>query len=123
MPSVNKAILIGHLGRDPEIRMTQGGKRVANFSLATTERRGDEERTEWHTIVAWEKTAEVCEKYLTKGSCIYVEGRIQTRQYDDKDGKRVYKTEIVCDRMQMLDGKKRDGGRPGPADKDNDLPF
>ncbi|TLM68176.1 MAG: single-stranded DNA-binding protein [Deltaproteobacteria bacterium] len=110
--AINKAILVGNLGKDPELRYTANGQAVATFSLATTEKfknKGGEqqERTEWHNIVAWGPLAEICGKYLTKGKQIYCEGRIQSRSYDDRDGNKRYITEIVISDMQML------GGRPG----------
>ncbi|ABA87902.1 single-strand-binding protein [Syntrophotalea carbinolica DSM 2380] len=109
--SVNKVILVGNLGKDPELRYTASGTAVANFSLATTERYKDrdgnsQEKTEWHNIVAWRQLAEICGKYLSKGRQVYIEGKIQTRSYEDRDGNRRYITEIVADQMQML-------GRPG----------
>jgi single-strand DNA-binding protein len=110
--AINKAILVGNLGKDPELRYTAGGQAVATFSLATTEKfknkSGEQqERTEWHNIVAWGPLAEICGKYLVKGKQVYVEGRIQSRSYDDRDGNKRYITEIVISDMQML------GGRPG----------
>jgi len=110
--AINKAILVGNLGKDPELRYTANGQAVATFSLATTEKfknKGGEqqERTEWHNIVAWGPLAEICGKYLVKGKQIYCEGRIQSRSYDDRDGNKRYITEIVISDMQML------GGRPG----------
>jgi single-strand DNA-binding protein len=105
---VNKAILIGNLGRNPEIRYTQSGMAVANFSIATTERtkKDDEwvDQTEWHNIVTFGKMAENCEKYLSKGSSCYIEGRIQTRKWDDKEGVTRYTTEIVAANVQFLSG-------------------
>ena len=112
MASVNKVIVIGNLGRDPELRYTKGGQAVVNFSVATTERFGGreggepQERTEWHRIVAWGKLAELANEYLSKGRQVYIEGRLQTRQWEDKEGNRRYTTEIVAQVMQML-------GRPG----------
>jgi single-strand DNA-binding protein len=105
--SVNKVILVGNLGKDPELRYTASGTAVANFSLATTERYRDrdgnnQEKTEWHNIVAWRQLAEICGKYLSKGRQVYIEGKIQTRSYEDRDGNRRYVTEIVADQMQML---------------------
>lgn len=105
--SVNKAILVGNLGKDPELRYTPSGTAVATFPIATTERFKDregnrQERTEWHNIVAWRQLAEICGKYLHKGKQIYIEGKIQTRSYDDRDGNKRYITEIVADQMQML---------------------
>jgi single-strand DNA-binding protein len=115
--SLNKALLIGNLGKDPELRYTPGGVPVASFSVATNESWKDQdgnlqERTEWHNIVAWRKLAEICGEYLKKGKKVYIEGRIQTRSYDDKNtGAKRYITEIVADSMIMLDG----GGGRGEA--------
>ncbi len=116
MAGVNKVILIGNLGRDPEIRYTQGGTAVANFTLATTDRFKNrdgewEDRTEWHRVVFFGRTAEVCGEYLHKGKQVYVEGRLQTRKWEDKGGQERYTTEIVGDRMQMLG--RADGGASG----------
>jgi len=106
---INKAILIGNLGADPEVRYTQNGAAVANFNIATTEtwvKDGNKaERTEWHRIVAFGKLGEICGEYLSKGSKVYIEGRIQTRQWDDKDGIKRYTTEIVAREMKMLSPK------------------
>ena len=107
MAGVNKVILVGHLGRDPELRYTQSGQAVANFTLATSEsyskRDGErEERTEWHRIVAWGRLAEICAEYLSKGRQIYIEGRIQTREWEDREGEKRRTTEIVAREMQML---------------------
>src|SRR3954468_15712830 len=105
---VNKVILIGNLGRDPEVRSTPSGQPVANFTLATSRRWRDkngqkQEQTEWHTVVCWGKQAEIAGQYLTKGKQIYVEGRLQTRSWDDRNtGEKKYKTEVVCDTFQML---------------------
>jgi single stranded DNA-binding protein (ssb) len=111
MASVNKVILIGHLGRDPEVRYRDSGDAVTNLSLATTETWKDksgekQEKTEWHRVVFFGRTAEVAGEYLRKGSLAYIEGRLQTRKYTDKDGVEKYSTEIVGDRMQMLGGTK-----------------
>lgn len=105
--SVNKCILVGNLGKDPELRYTGSGTAVCNFSLATTENYKDrdgnkQEKTEWHNIVIWRQLAEIAGKYLTKGKQVYLEGKIQTRSYDDRDGNKRYITEIVVDEMQML---------------------
>ncbi|PLX86276.1 MAG: single-stranded DNA-binding protein [Desulfuromonas sp.] len=113
--SVNKVILVGNLGKDPELRYTPSGAAVANFSLATSERYKDrngeqQEKTEWHNIVVWRNLAEICGKYLHKGKHIYIEGRIQTRSYDDRDGNKRYITEIVADKMQMLGRVGDEGG-------------
>lgn len=145
MSSLNKAMLIGRLGQDPEVRYTQSNTAVANFSLATNERFKDrngenQERTEWHRIVAWGRTAEICQEYLNKGSLVYIEGPIQTREWEDKDGQKKYTTEIKALTMQMLDSRgdsSMAGGRSSepkkPAqtaeidssfdDMDDDLPF
>lgn len=111
--SVNKVILVGNLGKDPELRYTPSGAAVASFSLATTERYKDksgeyQEKTEWHNIIAWRQLAEICGKYLHKGKQVYIEGKIQTRSYDDRDGNKRYVTEIIADQVQML-GSSSDG--------------
>jgi single-strand DNA-binding protein len=150
MGSVNKAILVGNLGRDAEMRFTAGGTPVATVSLATTERFTDREGqkredTQWHRIVIWGKTAESLHEYLTKGKQIYVEGRIQTREWTDKEGKPAKTTEIRADRIVLLGGggggggESRGGGRgrerygespdhapdsaPVDAPHDDDIPF
>lgn len=141
--SVNKVILIGHVGKEPEVRYTQGGAPVANFSLATNEtwnsQSGErQERTDWHRIVAWRKLAEFCQEYIHKGSFLYVEGKIRTRSYDDRDGTKRYITEIDAQTIHMLDKKMGGGARdgaeasdmgidslppePGPAG-DDEVPF
>ncbi|MBI4482469.1 MAG: single-stranded DNA-binding protein [Acidobacteria bacterium] len=107
---VNKVILVGRLGRDPELRYTPGGSPVANFSVATnevwTDKNGQrQERTEWHNIVAWNKLAEICSQYLVKGRLVYIEGRLQTREWDDKDGNKRRTTEVVANNMQILEPK------------------
>ena len=111
---VNKVILIGNLGKDPEMRYTQSGTAVANFTVATTESWGKDaekqEKTEWHNIVAWARLAEICGQYLTKGRQVYIEGRIQTRKWEDRDGNTRYTTEIVAQNMQMLGGRGEGGG-------------
>jgi single-strand DNA-binding protein len=112
MAGVNRVILIGNLGKDPEIRNLEGGVKVANFSLATTEtykgKNGEKvEQTEWHNIVLWRGLAEVAESYLKKGNSIFIEGKIRTRDWTDKDGNKRYTTEIVADNMVML-GSRRD---------------
>jgi single-strand DNA-binding protein len=115
MASVNKVILVGNLGRDPELRYTQGGAAVANFSLATNEKWRDkegnnQERTEWHRIVVWGRTAENCAQYLHKGSSVYIEGRLQTREWEDKDGNKRSTTEINALTVQFLGGRGGSGG-------------
>ena len=105
---VNKVILIGNLGRDPEVRSTPSGQPVASFTLATSRKWRDkngqrQEQTEWHSIVVWGKQAEIAGQYLTKGKQVYIEGRLQTRSWDDRNtGEKKYKTEIICDNFQML---------------------
>ena len=142
--SLNKVMLIGNLGRDPELRYTTSGTAVATFTIATNDSWKDadgnmQERTEWHNIVAWKKLAEICGEWLKKGKKVYIEGRIQTRSYDDKNtGTKRYITEIIAEDMLMLDSKgsvERDtsesgGGQaasPGEATQtgkvDEDLPF
>lgn len=151
---VNKVILIGNLGRAPEVRFTPGGQAVANFSIATSDKWTDkngqkQERTEWHRIVVWGKLAELCGQYLTKGRQCYVEGRLQTREWVDKEGRKNYTTEVVAQTVQFLGGRGEDAGmRPGngvpaaddfgppppgmmdepagtmgPAGTDDDIPF
>ncbi|MEW5795365.1 MAG: single-stranded DNA-binding protein [Candidatus Zixiibacteriota bacterium] len=139
--SVNKAILIGNLGRDPELKYTPGGQAVANFSLATTDRwTGQDgqknERTVWHNIVAWGKQAELAKEYLHKGRQVYIEGRIDNRSYDKKDGSgKGYISEIVVQNIQFLGSRSDANAAPPPADApsgpppeaaagdDDDLPF
>jgi len=116
---VNKVILVGHLGADPDMRYTPSGQGVCELRLATSESWNDkngqrQERTEWHRIVVWGKRAEVCSKYLAKGRQVFVEGRIQTRTYDDKDGNKRYITEIIANDVQFLGGG-RDGAGGGGA--------
>ena len=151
MGSVNKVILVGNLGRDAELRYTPGGAAVATLNMATTEVWNDkggqrQEKTEWHRVVLWGKTAESLNEYLTKGKQIYVEGRLQTRQWDDKDGNKRYTTEIRGDRVVLLGGGGGGGARgaagastdrgggdgggshaPGPEPSepltDDDIPF
>ncbi len=148
MSSLNKAMIIGRLGADPEVRYTQSNTAVANLSVATTERYKDrngeqQESTEWHRIVAWGRLAEICQEYLKKGSLAYFEGRIETRQWEDKDGQKKYTTEIKAFNMQMLDSRGDSGGSSATAsqkssnqpmgsnvnidnnfdDMDDDLPF
>ena len=138
--SLNKVMLIGNLGKDPELRFTSSGVPVATFTIATNESWKDQdgnlqERTEWHNIVAWRKLAEICGEWLKKGKKVYIEGRIQTRSYDDKNtGAKKYMTEIVADSMIMLDGKSAGASpessaapsAPEPAAggaSNDDLPF
>ena len=135
MTGVNKVILLGNLGKDPEVRYLDNGVAVANFSLATTENYKNKQgervsQTEWHNIVLWRGLAEVAEKYLKKGASIYVEGKIKTRKWEDKDGNTRYNTEILADNMTMLGGKQSQGDSPSLNsdsvsfdDKSDDLPF
>ena len=129
---VNKVILIGNLGADPEVKYTPSGSAVANVNLATneswTDRNGErQERTEWHRLVFWSKLAEIVGQYLRKGSKVYVEGRLQTRQWDDQSGQRRYTTEIVVNDMQMLDSRGEGGqggampGGPPPSSGQDDM--
>jgi single-strand DNA-binding protein len=140
MAGVNKVILVGNLGKDPEVRHLESGAVVANFPLATSETYKDRKtgeritQTEWHNVVIWRGLAEVAEKYLKKGSSVYVEGKLRTRSWDDKDGNKRYTTEIVADNMTMLGGRGGDASEsagPGPDnssssfddDSSGDLPF
>ena len=140
MAGVNKAILIGNLGRDPELRYTQNGQAVVNFTLATSETWNDKasgekvERTEWHRIVVWGKTGELCAQYLTKGRSVYVEGRIQTREWEDKDGQKRRTTEINAQSVKFLGGPRGSGpgdsatggsatGEAEPSAPPDDVPF
>jgi len=121
MASVNKVILIGNLGRDPETRYTTGGDAVTNLRIATTDTWKDksgekQEKTEWHTVVLFGRQAEIAGEYLKKGRPVYIEGRLQTRKYTDKEGVEKYSTEIVGDRMQLLGGREGGGGGGGDAD-------
>ena len=125
MGSVNKVILVGNLGRDAEIRYTPGGAAVSKFSIATTEVWNDksgqrQEKTEWHRVVLWGKSAESLTEYLTKGKQIYVEGRLQTRQWDDKDGNKRYTTEIRGDRIVLLGGGGGGGSKGGSMERGGD---
>lgn len=141
MAGVNKVILVGNLGKDPEVRHLESGAVVANFPLATSETYKDRKtgeritQTEWHNVVIWRGLAEVAEKYLKKGSSVYVEGKLRTRSWDDKEGNKRYTTEIVADNMTMLGGRGSDGAdsensNPSSAgsssfddDSSGDLPF
>jgi single-strand DNA-binding protein len=138
MAGVNKVILVGNLGKDPEVRHLEGGTAVANFTLATTETYKDkagnrQEQTEWHNIVVWRGLADIAEKFLKKGMTIYLEGKLRSRSWDDKEGNKRYTTEIVADTFTML-GKKENnpsGGSNTPGNtsntelpkSDDDLPF
>lgn len=120
--SLNKVMLMGHAGKDTEIRYTSSGMAVATFSLATNDRRKDKtsgewvDHTEWHNIVAWDKLAETCNQYVKKGKQVYIEGRIQTRAWDDKDGNKRYTTEIVANDLILLGGGQgQQGGGSAPS--------
>lgn len=117
---INKVILVGNLGQDPETRSTQGGTIVTQLSIATGEAWKDsngqlQERTEWHRIVVWGRLAEIARDYLRKGSKVYLEGRLQTRKWQDKEGRDQYTTEIVASELQMLDRKPNEGPAPAPS--------
>lgn len=118
--SLNKVMIIGRVGRDPEMKFTPGGEAVANFSVATSRSWLDQstnerrEVTEWHNIVAWRRLAETCKEFLTKGRLVYIEGRLETRSWDDREtGKKMYRTEVIADEMNILD-PRTDGARPVP---------
>ena len=131
MVGVNKVILVGNLGKDPEVRYLDNGVAVANFSLATTEsyknKQGERvSQTEWHNIVLWRGLAEVAEKYLKKGSSVYVEGKIKNRKWEDKDGNTRYNTEILGDNMTMLGAKPSSEDtsiKTNTQETNDDLPF
>ncbi len=134
MAGVNKVILIGNLGKDPEVKDTPSGQKVATFSVATSETYTDkdgqkQEKTEWHNIVVWGKIAGVVGQYLHKGSKVFLEGKIATKSWDDKEGNKRYKTEVVATQVQFLDSKQ-DGGQPKQQAQqsaepvvEDDLPF
>jgi len=139
MASVNKVILIGNLGRDPEVRYTAGGTPVANFSMATSERWTDasgdrKERTEWHKVVVWAKQAEIVGEYLRKGKQVYVEGSLQTREWTDREGNKRYTTEVKAQRVQMLgrpddrepvaaSSPEQEVAEPAAGFNEDDIPF
>ena len=124
MASVNRVILVGNLGRDPETRYLASGDCVCNFSIATSETWKDKatgekkEQTEWHRIVTFRKLAEIANEYLKKGTSVYIEGKIQTKKWQDKEGNDRYSTEIIADKMTMLGSKQADGGNPDGAPAD-----
>ena len=139
MAGVNKVIIVGRLGKDPEVRYTPSGAAVANFTVATSEEWKDkdsgekQERTEWHRIVAWRRLGEICGEYLHKGKEVYIEGKLQTRSWEDRDGNTKYTTEIVAQNMQMLgsagkQGRAESSGERFPSEEpanipDDDIPF
>lgn len=127
MPSINKVILVGNLGKDPEMRFTPAGKAVTSFSLATSDHWTDtngekQERTEWHKIVAWGKLAEICSKLLTKGSSAYIEGKLQTRSWE-KDGVKHYATEVIASAVQVLGGRGQEETAEQPDGQFDDIPY
>lgn len=138
MASVNKVILIGNLGADPELRYTSGGQAVADLRVATSRRwqgkdGSQQEDTQWHRVVVWGKTAEQCKEYLSKGRQAYIEGRLQTRSWEDRDGNKRYTTEVVAQQVLFLGGRGGPGASsepPPPSDQampsdlgDDDIPF
>jgi len=131
MAGVNKVIIVGRLGQDPKMTYTPSGVACANLSVATSETWKDKntgekkESTEWHRIVAWRRLAEICGEYLHKGSQVYIEGRLQTRSWEDKDGNKRWTTEILAGTLQMLDGKSSGGSQQEPPANipDDDIPF
>ncbi len=128
MSGINKVILVGNLGKDPEVRALEGGVQVAKFPLATSESyKGKDgqrvEQTEWHNVVMWRGLAEVAEKYLHKGSQVYIEGKIRTRSWDDKDGTKKYMTEIVADNMTMLGKRGEDNNSSSQDNNRNEEPV
>jgi len=124
--SINKVILVGNVGKDPEVRYSASGTPVANFSLATNEKFKDrhgewQERTEWHSVVVWKRLAEVVGEYVAKGSKVYVEGKIQTSSWEDRQsGERKYRTEIVARDLQLLSPRGNGGGHQGPTHNQNE---
>jgi single-strand DNA-binding protein len=131
MAGLNKVMLIGNLGRDPEMRYTPNGKPVTSFSLAVnrawTTAEGDrKEATEWFNVVAWGRLAEICNQFLTKGRRVYVSGRLQTRSWDDQEGQKRYRTEVIADEMLILDTKAREGAEEEvsePVEPSDEIPF
>lgn len=135
MAGINKVILVGNVGKDPEVRFLPSGQPVANFSLATNEIRNSKdgkrvEKTEWHKIVAFGKLGEICGEYLSKGKLVYIEGKIQTRSWEDKNGNQKQSTEVIATSMQMLDKKLESNKNKVDSDNDNneeenqeDIPF
>jgi len=136
--SANRVILVGHVGAKPEVRYTPSGAPVANFNLATNETWTNndgqrQERTDWHRVVAWRKLAEICEKFVDKGSLLYLEGKLQTRSWEDKNGSKRYTTEVVADTLTMLGGRgdmsgepaeeQYESSQPEPEEDMDDLPF
>ena len=139
MAGINKVILVGRLGKDPEVRYTPSGAAVANFTIATSEEWKDkdsgekQERTEWHRVVAWRRLGEICGEYLHKGSQVYIEGRLQTKSWEDREGNKRYTTEVVAQTMQMLGSPRKEGKTKSVEERypdeepisipDDDIPF
>ena len=139
MAGINKVILVGRLGKDPEVRYTPSGAAVANFTIATSEEWKDkdsgekQERTEWHRVVAWRRLGEICGEYLHKGSQVYIEGRLQTKSWEDREGNKRYTTEVVAQIMQMLGSPRKEGKAESTEERypdeepisipDDDIPF
>ena len=129
MAGINKVILIGRLGRDPEVRYTPDGTAVANFSIATSTEWTDKgsgdrkEKTEWHRIVAWRRLGEICGEYLAKGRQVYIEGRLQTRDWEDRDGNKRYTTEVVATDVQFLGTRESSGPRDSAGGPPSEPPF
>ncbi len=124
--NINKAFIGGRLGKDPEIKHTKNGKAVCHFSVATTNKWDGGEKTEWHNIIAWGKLGETCGQYLSKGAEVFVEGRIETREWTDKDGKKCYKTEIIAANVQFGTRAKKEEQPEEPRESqinDNDIPW
>jgi single-strand DNA-binding protein len=122
----NQCLFIGNCGADPESRFTQNGKQVVSFRIACTEKYGGKENTEWVLIVAWEKLAEICQRFIQKGTRVFVSGKMQTRKWQDKDGNDRYTTEIVAREMKILSGgRQKEGGQQGQQNQDNypDPPY
>lgn len=128
MAGINKVIIVGNLGKDPEMRHTPQGQAVTNFSVATSESWNDksgqkQERTEWHRVVVWGKLGELCSKYLTKGRQVYLEGKLQTRQWEDKEGQKRYTTEVIATTVQFLGGAAGAGAGATRGESQDGDPF
>jgi len=116
MPSLNKVMIVGNVGKEPELRYTPAGHAVCNFSVAVNSKYKEEETTEWFRVTAWAKLAETCNQYLEKGRQVYVEGRLQTRTWEKDDGTTAYRTEVIANQVVFLGTKGNGGGTPPPAD-------
>uniref|UniRef100_A0A6M3LJL5 Putative single-stranded DNA-binding protein n=1 Tax=viral metagenome TaxID=1070528 RepID=A0A6M3LJL5_9ZZZZ len=122
MASLNRVMLIGNVGSEPEMRFTSSGNAVANFSVAVNDKVGEDEHTEWFKVVAWKKLAEICNQYLSKGRQVYVEGRLQTQKWDSEDGQTHYKTEVVANRVLFL-GKRDEQEQSDEPTEDSEITF